>query len=825
MRTIYDPELRAHITYDDSNRVRSITHAQPPAEAEVVAEGVEESLGAAETVTARDVAMAYVERFRSLLQVPAEQLESMGESPTNIAPQERAVQYHVSQEKVLFDATTVGLVQTVHDLPVWGSGMRVVVKHGPYQVVGADDTTSESDPSPALPAPDVIDRYQQLFATAEAEEKARETRKKFGDAGMELNEAEAEPRTADFVRNVFGTDGDVYVIRGRFFVFRYDPNDRLPDLAVESESGEETTAALPFDLPPVPGSVEPWAHYVVAEITFSHRNYVWMALVELETAAVLYLRPMFASVNGFVFLTDPLTATGVATNSANQPNSVLNPLRTSVQLRNLAAPVNNVQSLRGTRARLSDQHLPTVAAPTRTAGQNFDFDVRTNDFAAVSAYYHVDEFFRVVESLGFPLNTYFNDTTFPIDVDHRAHISDSLPQNGLEINAHCVSNGHGGIGHVCYALCDTTDTANPLGRACDSRVTWHELGGHGVLYEHVNFANFKFAHSAGDSLSAIFHAPESRVPAAETRRYAPWIASNSRRNDREPAAGWAWGGPKDIRGYDREEILASTLFRAYLAIGGASPDLPRRRFASRMMMYLILRAIGTLTPATNPDHPVKFANALIAVDLADWTTERVTGGAYGKVIRWAFEKQGCYQPPPAPAPNSVMTAGAPPDVDVYIDDGRGGEYQFQPDHAATTSIWNRHAPDGLLTHQQPRLGVTNHAYVKIMNRGPNAATGVRVRGFHSRPGANTVWPTGFQPMTTPAIAAGPLAGNNAAQQVVGPFAWTPVRNAAGGSAMLMIVTDTLDPSNADIFTPTRTIEDWRLVPNDNNIGQRNVQPV
>jgi len=822
MRTVYNAELRAQVTYDDDNRVRNITHVEPqPVMAFPEAMAGEEAAGGAESVTARDVAIAYVEQMAEMLQVPSEQLEALGESATNVTPQERSVQYRVSQEKSLFDATTIGFAQTVHEIPVWDSGISVVVKHGPYRVVSADDNTAEMAPDPKLPPEEVITSYQRLFATAEAEQKLRDTKKKFGENAVEVAGSGAEPRTAEFVRRVFHANDDVWVIRGRFFVYRYDPTARLPYLEAAPESADQTPLQVPFDLPPVPATIVPGAYYVVAEITFSHRNLVWDSLVELETEAVLLLRPMFASVNGMVLLTDPLTATGVATNTPDRTNAVLNPLRTSVVLSNLAAPVNSTQILRGSRAVLSDQHPPNIAAPTRPAGQNFDFDVRTNDFAAVSAYYHVEQFFHTVEGLGFPLSTYFNGTRFPIDVDHRAHISNTLPANGLEINAHCGGNGTGGIGHVCFALGDLSDTAHPLGRACDSRVYWHELGGHGVLYEFVNSPNFRFAHSAGDSLSAIFHAPDSRAP--DGRRYAPWTATNQRRNDRDVALGWAWGGPQDVGGYQSEEILATTMFRTYLAIGGDSADLARRRFASRMMLYLILRAIGSLTPATNPNHPLKFANALITADLADWTTESVVGGAYAKVIRWAFEKQGSYQRPGAPIP--VMTAGMPPDVDVYIDDGRHGEYEFQPNHANTSTIWNRLAADNGTIHQQPRLGVANHAYVKIKNRGPNPASGVRVRGFHSRAGANANWPSDFQPMTTGSIAVGTLNGNNAQERVVGPFAWTPVRNGAGNDAMLMIVTATEDPSNADLFTAARPIEDWRLVPNDNGIAQRNVQPV
>ena len=40
-----------------------------------------------------------------------------------------------------------------------------------------------------------------------------------------------------------------------------------------------------------------------------------------------------------------------------------------------------------------------------------------------------------------------------------------------------------------------------------------------------------------------------------------------------------------------------------------------------------------------------------------------------------------------------------PAVDVYIDDGRAGEYQFQQVHWANQSMWNRNAPDGLAGHQ------------------------------------------------------------------------------------------------------------------------------
>ena len=43
--------------------------------------------------------------------------------------------------------------------------------------------------------------------------------------------------------------------------------------------------------------------------------------------------------------------------------------------------------------------------------------------------------------------------------------------------------------------------------------------------------------------------------------------------------------------------------------------------------------------------------------MEDWTSEGIFGGAYNKVIRWSFEKQGEFQPIGAPTP--VTTPGDP----------------------------------------------------------------------------------------------------------------------------------------------------------------------
>ncbi len=240
-----------------------------------------------------------------------------------------------------------------------------------------------------------------------------------------------------------------------------------------------------------------------------------------------------------------------------------------------------------------------------------------------------------------------------------------------------------------------------------------------------------------------------------------------------------------------------------------------------MTVYLILRAIASLTPATNPANASGWATALMTADLGDWVSENITGGAYNKVIRWAFEKQGLYQPAGTATPNN--NAGVPPAVDVYIDDGRGGEYPYQPNFWSCQSIWNRRHNDGGTTHEEPITNQTNFAYVKLKNRGSQAATSVAVKAYHANPAAGLSYPIDWTPMTTAQLSAADVPANNAAEITVGPFQWVPTH--VGHECLFTVVSANGDTSNVDNIAAGDSIPEWRLVPNDNNIGQRNVFPV
>lgn len=853
MKEIYRPDLKAHVLTDTSKRARAIRHSQEYWESP-------KSGGMA-------TAIAYLREFARVYEIPTARLDRLETRVSFLDPREQSEEYRLSEERRQFDSETFGFYQTYLNVPVWRAGLKVTVKQGPSRVVRSEDTT-QSGVDAKMPAADVIERYRKLFFDSNTASVQRRAVLAHADlkavavsARAGAGESEAEREGEAFVRRLFAFKnvakekrGKSRLIRGRFWIYRYDAAARLPedvdvgnpgtkppsvgDVRRRRAAGAQEVHGVheprPFDIPAVASGIKDGAYYMVAEVTFEVvqglDRHVWRALVELETGSVLYLRSLTAYVNGYVYENDPITKSGSTTPTSATDNATLNPYRDDVVLQNLDAAVGGTLNLSGTYVEVTQVEGPNVPPPTEPAGDNFYYDVRTNDFASVSGYFHVDRIFRTMEDLGFDVATYMSNTVFPIPVDIRCFDV---------INAHCVGDGMGGIGHAGYGIMDTTDTANPLGRACDPRVHLHEVLGHGILYEAVDSPNMGFTHSAGDSLSLIYFDPDSHCKGVDGTplgkpgdlrfTYVPWHPSLNRRCDRSVADGWAWNGSRDDQGYGSEEILATTLFNFYRSIGGDHSSLGRRQFASRMAMYLIMRTIGDLTPATDPQYARDFASAMMATDALNWTSEGVYGGAYHKVIRWAFEKQGEYQVPlvtnGSPADGSIVTAGSPPEVDVYIDDGRAGEYPFQHVHWHTTTIWNRRAADGVDAHQEPELGSTNYAYVKIKNRGTQQAQNVVVYGYHTKPGAGLNWPADFEAFATPSIAVGTVDANNSEEVLVGPFEWTPNINTYGHDCMLMVVKADGDAANVDNFTAGETIPEWRLVPNDNNIGQRNVTPI
>ena len=601
----------------------------------------------------------------------------------------------------------------------------------------------------------------------------------------------------------------------RQVVYRFEPAQRIEVAEGEVSGCFGGDQPYELELPDLPEGITDGDHYIVTEVLFRaslHKDEApvyWRALVEPRSGAVLYIRALVACATGMVFVKDPQTLSGVAVTGASS-DAELNPFRSSVTLQGLAS--GSPQRLAGEYVTLMDKFPPNAVPPTIPPSVGaFNYSVRSNadDFSAVNAYYHCDKMFQTMVDYGFAVDTYFNGTTFPVPVDHRGEHN--------RVNASAGGNATGnGLGCLRFGL---LQRGQPIGIATSNRVAWHEFG-HAILWDHVDSPYFGFAHSAGDSLAAILNDPGSM----EGDRFDtfPWVQEATpfgRRHDRAVGEGWAWFGRKYNVGYNGEQILSTTLFRLYRSIGGDARELATQIRASQTVAYLIFKAVGLLIQETAlPDIFVK------NLQNADRTTAEfkgIAGGALHKVVRWAFEKQGLFQPGARPGRgNRVQTEGNPPDVDVFIDDGRNGEYQYTANFWSCPDMWVRNSADGGLAHQRPLVGQANYMYVRVKNRGLRPATNVRVDAYHSLPGTGLRFPDDWIPMVTPSLPASDFIASGS-ELIVGPFGFVPsqVRH----ECLLAVAHADGDLGNDS--TIAGAIPMSRFVAFDNNISQRSVFPV
>jgi zinc metalloprotease ZmpB len=797
---------------NDKSRLRHLNHNALPL--------------AATRATALQSAVAYLGDNAAYYRLSEEDLKNL---PLVLAPRLKPAQeglsYRLETEKAVGGITSITFVQTYAGLPVWEAGISVTLDARRQRILGSVSTAFDAID---LAIPKRWPRETSLSALKAA----------LGIGG-------AKSRKGQTLR----------VESERMLVYHFEERKRAlgPLPSTESQPGAWRYGEdFVLPLAKLPPAIKDGAFYFVRELIFhyplpSAPQMVWRAFAEIRTGAVLRLRAFGDNVTGKVFIRDPITKGAAVTPSS--PGATLNLSRDPVTLDNLDAPVAGVQSLQGSLVSIKEVQAPTVAAPTATSPFDFSFDSRTNNFSAVNAYYHSNGLLQLILDMGFGAG-YFGGTVFPVACDHRGlnepNTTETAQTKLRAINAQCLGNSTG-ITSVDYALGDVSDitipitalqiTADHLGIAPDNRVTLHELGGHGVLFCHVGGGNLGFSHSAGDSVAVILNDPGSAAPdrfESFPFTFSSFPLAARRFHNRTPAAGWGWQGSialnpfdptLDNKGYNNEQILSTTLFRLHRSIGGDSPNLSTQQFAARFAVYLIFGAIGTLTSTTNPATALEFEQVLESADAPDWNSlnplETHAGGAYVKVIRWAFEKQGLFQLPGTPTPNDNI--GSPPAVDVYIDDGRHGVYDYQPNHWSCQDIWNRNSVgDGGGVHEEPIVGQTNYAYVRIKNRGYQSATGIVVKGFHCFPGVGLVYPTDWMPMDTPQLTAPDLASNDSVGEIVGPFEWVPSQ--VGHECIFFSVSASGDPGNID-GRVTGPIPEWRLVPHDNNIGQRNVAPV
>jgi hypothetical protein len=705
-----------------------------------------------------------------------------------------------SDEKQIMNTHIISYVHTFNEIPIFQSGLSVTINDG-MGVVSSQNSV-HSDLQIQMPSENAEFLPQNIDV-----EKLKDI----------LN-----------IQNSKTTWTKISINSKRLLIYQFKPELRITPQAYSSGDDEKINhniTSLP--IPSIHPTIKSGKDYVISEILFTssnnERNLNWKTFIEVETGSVLYLRALIAhaytNAHGLIYENDPCTTTGNESITPSSSSNILDPLRKYVTLMQLEN--RSPRKLYGKYVRLVDIDRPLVDPPEETSPGKFFYSVPTDNFAAVNAYYHCDSVFRMVERMGFDISEYFDGSNIPVPVDHRSNLDDleDCPEGNC-VNAAAPGNllGQGSDGFVFGLVAEGA----PVGIAVDKRVVLHEFG-HVLLWDCVHSPNFGFAHSAGDSLAAILSDPLSSAP--DRYQTFPWITllRDRRRHDRAISDGWAWRGPhyepfrgNDRAGYKAEQILSTTLFRIYRSLGGDSSSIGTKKFAANYIAYLIIRAIGSLAtdPITPTETPEVFATALMNADLGTTHFEGFSGGFLHKVIRWGFEKQGLYQLPGTPLP--IRQEGKPPEVDIFIDDGRNGEYSYKKNFWNTNDIWNRRLADKKIESQPPEIGKTNYIYTRIKNRGRKNAKNVIVKAFFSKSSVG-LFPEDWQIIGTIQLNENEILPNS--EIIVGPFEWIPDNE--GDQNIIISVSADGDLSNIDISD--RSFPIWLLVPFDNNIAQKNMK--
>lgn len=686
----------------------------------------------------------------------------------------------LEEERKRFKNRAVTYQQTLLGLPVWGAKFSVTVNN----------------------------KMQVVNSVSSIKSDALETQK--------------PPSDAKFFDDVKGSDlGKVLGLRSGarditinyqgLLVYQYKKDERqhLPH-----EHSEASHFAPTLILKPVPDTIQEGKYYVVREVLFTlplsgYGDLNWRVFVEVQTETALYLRALTSGIStpvyGWIFSRDPITKIGPAAPRPTGDITALNTLREKIELLDIVR--TTPQALKGAHAEVAEFSAPNVLPPTTLNGE-FKYSVESDGFAAVNGYHHITTLFDLLPQLGFDVATLFDRTDFPVPVDVRGF-------NNMA-NAQAPGNRFGnGSGGFIFGRADP-NPATTVGIAADFRIAAHEFG-HALLWDAISSPNFGFAHSAGDAIGAIYSDPGSQAP--DRFNTFPW-SFVQRNHGRDVTQGWAWGGVQswDVQ-YPSEQILSTCLFRIYRAIGGdAIGDLTKQTWASRYTLYLIIAGIfGLVTKTLTPDTYVS-----LMIDADNDTIMGHPGGAVRKIIRWAFEKQGLYQPPGAPTP--VVSPGAPPLVDVFIDDSRNGEYNYRANFHDAQGIWNRNTADGNHTNQAPIPGTNNYIYITIKTRGSQPARNITVNVYASTVADAQKWDTTQNDFT--ALTARPLTIQSippSGSDDVGPFTWTPDASFARHTILASVSADSdlsIIDTRSGLSVASGPVGLDNLVPFDNNLGLR-----
>ncbi len=289
MHQQYDESAKVHLDRDATGVARNLLHV--------------DEVFVSSARTAQLAAREYLEKFGPTLGLKLDELNHIGLRPER-RPTDVGVEYRFLQETSQFDATTVTFSQTCLGLPVWEAGLAVHILQNPFRVIGAQ-STAHLGIEVARPA------EKALKAIAPVSEETLARRLGLSEKDDEFDRASLK------------------IERQQLYVYRYEKDKRVRQVEVpqagetraegedrERKNGHDHVHLIPIPpLPPVPKEIAEGGHYVLAAVYFKLGakqipELRWVALVETQTQAVLLLRAFIESMDGLVFVQDPMTTDG-----------------------------------------------------------------------------------------------------------------------------------------------------------------------------------------------------------------------------------------------------------------------------------------------------------------------------------------------------------------------------------------------------------------------------------------------------------------------------------------------------------------------------------
>jgi Fungalysin/Thermolysin Propeptide Motif len=613
-------------------------------------------------------------------------------------------------------------------------------------------------------------------------------------------------------------------------VYQYHPAENHPPRAAAGPSNprERFLAEVATSMSERAAGDAPKAgqHYLAWDMiaTTQQPKHSWRILVDAMTGRLINVIDLLQYGTGTsqVFDPNPTVTTGDLTFSSATSIAVLDDQRFPVTVDHLDPPIGGNMHLDGTHVRMEEIEAPSFPEPVSLGG-DFSFSYSDRNFLAAMVYFHIDRFQEYIQTdLGMT-----NVANFAIPVDPQGvNGDDNSRYDPVEMD---LAFGEGGVPD-----------------ASDAHVILHEYG-HAIQdnpplrlppFNLPRFNNYPsgISEGFGDFLAAVYYDDKHVNPANTRGKMMCWDASpfgtpSASWPGRRYDVNWLFDGPEfaAANGHNRGQLWCATMFELYRKLGGDSAYPGVKRAARDLTIRLHLMANFNVprsgATATQMGQQVEVADG----NLGGW---RYANGLHKKVIYDTFRRRHL---PSYPAKA----------VDVYVNDGREGGYGspsgndlftenlWDENYWNTQDIWVKTSPypsaaaqaaGGPADHVEPPVGSPAYLYVRVKNRGTDAAGSgpVTVKAFHCAPGLGLVWPDAWMPMTTPAIPVANVLPGPGNGVVVGPFPWTPTE--VGHECVLVVLECANDRAITEDLLATDHVPHADLVPFDNNIAQRNLVP-